>query len=146
MIIEYAGRADKWAGTGEVHEVRAWWNARTDSQGDVKRAASAAVRKEVGKGGSVAFESWDMSTYNHPQINAMIRVRVLTDQQVKHRKELKERVYKGCDGSGCKSAPGQVVRLVDGTEAALCFGCWNPLRGTGVKVLHYINKYGRIQL
>lgn len=149
MIIEYAGQADRQVGAGVVHEVRAWWNVNQDTQGEVKRAASAAVRKEVGKGGSVAFESWDMSTYSHPQLNAMIRVRVLTDEQVKARRELKDRRYSACDGDGdeCSNVPGRLVRVDEkGTEKALCYTCLRTLPKGTYQVLHWIKADGRLQL
>lgn len=148
MIIEYAGRAGRQVGTGTVHEVRAWWNAISDEEGAVKRAATAAVRKEVGKGGSVAFESWDMSTYSHPQINAMVRVRVLTDEQVARRKELKTRRYTTCGGNGgrCTSTPGEVVRVSEGVEQALCYGCRTALPKGSYQVVHWIKADGRVQI
>jgi hypothetical protein len=44
----------------------------------------------------------------------------------------------------CEAPAGQLVQFRDGTpDAALCFGCWHPIRET-CKVLHWINRYGRI--
>ena len=51
--------------------------------------------------------------------------------------------YKQCDGCGCDH-PGQLVRMDDGTEKALCFTCWKPISQT-CTVLDWINKYGRLQ-
>ncbi|MER6605729.1 hypothetical protein ABT282_07390 [Streptomyces sp. NPDC000927] len=147
MIIEYKGIADRYAGTGVVHEVRAWWNAIQDDEGAVKRAASKAVRDVVGKGGSVTFDSWDMSTYSSPQLNAMVRVRVLTSEQMAARKELRERRYTEC--GGCKrDHPGQVVRRENGSEQAVCYACWGEIKGTGeaCQVLHWIKADGRVQI
>lgn len=55
-----------------------------------------------------------------------------------------DEIYMHCDG--CTDAhPGQLVRMEsDGSERALCFSCWNPVRQT-CKVLHWINRYGMIQ-
>lgn len=57
--------------------------------------------------------------------------------------------YKTC--ARCPEAPGQLVRFFeDGHEEALCFTCWRPLTFTGggvsqVKLLNWINKYGKLQ-
>ena len=145
MIIEYRGKARQWAGTGEVHEVAAIWNALRDDQSAVKRASAKAVRDVVGKGRSVTFESWDMGTSSHPTLDALIRIRVLTKEQADRKKELTMRRYETCDKCGAKG-PGQLVQMKDdGTEQALCYGCWNPLRSK-CKVLHYINKFGKLQI
>lgn len=150
MIIEYAGTADRQVGTGTIHQVRAFWTAGKDDDGNVKRAAGKAVRDVVGKGGSVAFESWDMSTYSHPQLNAMIYVRVMTDAQVKRRAELKARRYTTCEGKNgtcAHQAPGEVVRVDDaGTELALCYGCRTALPKGSYQVVHWIKSDGRIQV
>lgn len=53
------------------------------------------------------------------------------------------RKYTQCDRCP-DNAPGQLVRHPDETTEALCFTCWNPIRGT-VKVLDWINKYGKLQ-
>lgn len=143
MIIEYRGKANRWAGTGEVHEVAAWWNVNDTTHGKVKRAAVDAVRAE-GAWASVTFESWDMSTYSTPQLNALIRVRCLTSQEVDREKELKSRRYTKCDG--CGKFPGEVVRVADGSEQALCFTCQNKLPNGSYKVLHWIKADGRLQI
>lgn len=143
VIIEYKGLADRWAGTGVVHEVRAWWNVNEDDEGAVKRAASKAVREEVGKGGSVTFESWDMSTYKTPQLDALVRVRVLTPEQVDHRKELKTRRYAEC--AICGTPPGELVLLEDGEEHPLCYSCRRGLQGK-YQVVHWIKADGKVQI
>jgi hypothetical protein len=145
VIIEYAGVADRWTGWGVVHEVRAWWSANQDSQGAVKRAAVAAVLAEVGSTDRAEFASWDMSTYSTPQLNAMVRVRVLTAEEWARRKELRSRRCTRCDKCGCDH-PGQLV-TIDGvsTALALCFGCWHPIRER-CKVLHWIKANGKLQV
>lgn len=152
MIIEYIGVADRFAGAGVVHTVRAIWNATTDKEGDVKRKATAAVRKVVGKGGSVAYESRDMDTHGWPTLAAIVNVRVLTEDQVSARKELKSRRYTGCegpgeDGEGCGQFPGEVVHLRESdTEQALCYGCRTGLAPGSYKVRHWIQRDGRVQI
>jgi hypothetical protein len=151
MHVEYIGVNDRQVGTGTLHKVHAHWESTKTEKGEVKRAASAAVRKVVGKGGSVTFSSWTVGNYNAPRMDAAILVRVLTDAQVAARKELKSLRFTECegpgaDGKGCGKFPGQVVRMTDGTEQPLCFDCWNPMRGTGVKVMHYIQRDGRVQI
>ena len=146
MIVEYAGIADRWAGPGVVHNVRAWWNVNHDSEGRVKRAALNTLCPENGVVvlGHAEVIDMDMCTSNHPNLNAMVRIRVLTPEQVARCKELKKRCYTRCDG--CGSHPGQVVRMhADGTERALCYGCWNPVKST-CKVLHWIKSDGRLQI
>lgn len=145
MHVEYKGQADYQVGTGIVHEVRAFWTAGRDEPGTVKRAASAAVRKEVGKGGSVTFESWDMDTYNSPSLAAIVRVRVLTDEQVAARKELRERVYDKCELCDTASASEVVELKEDGTEHAMCYSCRRGLQGP-YQVKHWINKHGKVQI
>jgi hypothetical protein len=152
MIIEYAGIADRQVGTGTVHEVRAWWQVDKEDGGKVKRAASAAVREAVGEGGTVAFESWDVDTYNTPRLNAMIRVRVRTADQVAARKELASRRYtecegRGTDGKGCGNQPGEVVHLRESDiEQPLCYSCRKDLPAGSYQVRHWIKSGGRIQL
>lgn len=142
ITVEYAGLADRWSGPGTVHEVRAWWNVNQASVGKVKRAAMKEVQGQVT--GHVEYVGMDMSTYNTPNLNAMIRIRVLTTAEVAKRAELKTRVYRTCDKCGSEQ-PSEVVRMdADGTEKALCYACWHPVKRS-CKVLHWINKYGKIQ-
>lgn len=145
ITVEYKGLADRWSGAGDVHEVRAFWNSIRDPEGDVKRAASKEVRKVVGKGGSVTFDSWDMDTHKNPSLAATVRVRVLTDEQVTARKELKARIYTVC--AVCdKEPPGEIVRLLaDGTEHPMCYSCRRGLDGK-YQVVHWIKADGRIQV
>lgn len=53
--------------------------------------------------------------------------------------------FEHCDR--CPEPAGQLVRLLNGTETALCYRCWKPLsHGDGdgsATVLHWINRYGR---
>jgi len=52
--------------------------------------------------------------------------------------------FESCDR--CDSPAGQLVAFKsDQHEEALCFTCWKPLSDKGeVKVLSWINKYGRL--
>jgi hypothetical protein len=128
-----------------VHQVRAWWNANNETEGEVKRAAREAVRSDGRVLDLIEFESMDMSTYNTPQLNAMIRFRVLSPAEKDRRAELKTRRYKTCEGCGSKD-PGQLVRMhADGAERALCFGCWSPLKGS-CRVLHWIDRNGALEI
>jgi len=77
MIIEYAGEADRSAGPGWIHKVRAWWNANSDDQAEVKRAVLRAVKAEVPAGSIVRFMDWHMDTSTSPTINAWPSVRVI---------------------------------------------------------------------
>lgn len=145
MIVEYAGIANRWTGPGVVHEVRAWWNVNQYSQGAVKRAALHALRTQGRIIGHAEVIGMDMSTHATPQLNALIRIRVLTPDEVARGEELRTRRYTRCDGCGCDH-PGQVVRMhEDDTERALCFTCWNPVKST-CKVLHWIKKDGKLQI
>lgn len=58
-----------------------------------------------------------------------------------------EGVYRCCNR--CTAAPGQLVEHLDGTGIeALCYTCWLPLSARNahtVKVLKWINKYGKLQ-
>lgn len=145
MIVEYRGVADRQVGSGTAHEVRAFWTSGQGSEGDVKRGASKAVRDVVGEGGSVAFESWDLDTCNFPTLAALIRVRVLTDEQVAARKELRGRRYTVC--AVCVNAPpGELVRMLsDGTERPVCYPCSRGLQGK-CQVVHWINKDGKVRI
>lgn len=56
--------------------------------------------------------------------------------------------YDGPEWAHCDRCPepaGQLVEFADDahTQEALCFGCWHPIRHT-CRVIHWINKYGRI--
>jgi hypothetical protein len=57
------------------------------------------------------------------------------------------RKYTGREFAHCDRCPnpaGQLVMFHDDTPAAaLCFTCWHPIKST-CKVLHWINRYGRI--
>lgn len=145
ITSEYKGLASQWSGIGDVHEVRVFWNSTRDPEGGVERAASKAVREVVGKGGSVTFDSWDVDTYKSPSLAAIVRVRVLTDEQVTARKELKARRYTVC--AVCDNAPpGEIVRLLaDGTEHPMCYSCRRGLQGPH-QVIHWIKANGRIQV
>lgn len=146
MIIEYAGRAERHVGWGITHEVRAWWNVNLDSDGTVKRAALDAVRAEVAEGYHVEYVSRDMSTYNTPRLDAMYLVRVLSPEQTAQRAELRTRRYTSCTTDTCPEQPGYLVRMdADGTERALCYGCWAPIKST-CKVLHWIKADGNLQV
>jgi hypothetical protein len=150
--IEYIGVNDRQVGTGTLHKVHAFWTAGRDDDGAVKRAASAAVRKVVGKGGSVTFSSWEVGTYKHPHLDAVILVRVLNDAQVTARRELQSRRYTQCDGTDtggfrCTDTPGEVVLVKDtGSELALCYGCRTNLPKGGYQVRHWIQSDGRVQI
>lgn len=150
MQIEYVGVNDRQVGTGTLHKVHAFWTAGRDDDGAVKRAASAAVRKVVGKGGSVTFSSWEVGTYKHPHLDAVILVRVLTDAQVTARKELQSRRYSVCEGKNATcthQAPGEVVLVKDtGAELALCYGCRTALPKGSYQVKHWIKSDGRVQI
>ena len=76
MIVEYAGPADRSAGPGWIHKVRAWWNVNADDQAAVKRAVIKEVRANVPPGSKVTFMDWYMDTSTHPTINAWPSVRV----------------------------------------------------------------------
>jgi hypothetical protein len=144
MITEYVGIAQRWAGAGVVHEVRAFWHAVTDSDGAVKAAALRALR-EGGVTDHAEFTGRDLDTYSSPQLAAVYRFRVLTDAEFGHRAELRSRVYRTCSKCG-DSAPGQLVRMHEGqTECALCFGCWHPVK-SACKVLHWIGRNGKLQV
>jgi hypothetical protein len=54
--------------------------------------------------------------------------------------------YEGPEWAHCDHCPlpaGQEVEFPDGRKEALCFECWHPVRKR-CKVLHWINRYGRI--
>jgi hypothetical protein len=147
ITTEYAGPASRQVGTLPWYDVRAWWTAdgAEGGYGPVKLAAGRELKKHVPDGSHVECVGVDADTYNTPNINAMITFRVLTDEQFKVRAELRARHYAECETDGCEGDPGQVVqRDSDGTELALCFGCWHPNRDA-FKVLHWINR-GRVSV
>lgn len=153
MIIEYAGVADRWAGPGVVHEVRAWWNVHETTEGQVKRAALDALcpANGVTVSGSAEVIGVDTSTYSTPHLNAMVRIRVLTIEEAARRTELRARRYTHCDGDDCPNTPGQLVHMFDDPsgqpERALCWTCWRPLaRTVQCKVLHWIQADGKLQV
>lgn len=151
MIVEYAGRADRYCGPGVVHEVHAWWNVHESSERAVKGAARRSLFTQGGITDLAAFVSWDLCTYSHPQLNAVIRFRVLTPAELDRRTELRARRYTRCDGEGCTEAPGQLVYMFDDTtgnpERALCWACWRPLAdAVQCKVLHWIDRDGKLSV
>lgn len=167
ITVEYAGPASRQVGNLPCYDVRAWWTVVGDrTAGNVKRAASRELKRHVAAD-HVEFVSWDVGTYNSPRLDAMITFRVLTAEQFADRRELRARVYTTCDE--CHNAqPGYVVlaltadetrveqlseheytvatgRFPTGDERALCHSCWHPIRDT-CKVLHWINRNGRVQI
>lgn len=152
MHIEYIGVNDRQVGTGTLHKVHARWNSTETEAGEVKRAASAAVRKAVGKGGSVSFSSWEVGNYHAPRMDAVILVRVLTEAQMERREELKFRRYTQCNGTDlggfrCTDTPGELVRIkATGEEQPLCGDCRSNLESGSYQVVHYIQRDGRVQI
>jgi hypothetical protein len=150
IITEYAGTADRQVGWGVTHEVRAFWNALDDYS---ERQVAAHGKRELKASdvtGRIEYIGRDLSTYNSPSLSAMLRYRVLTDEQHARRAELRTRVYKRCDGCG-GSDPGQLVYMFDDTtgnpERALCYTCWRPLAVTvQCKVLYWIKADGKLQV
>jgi hypothetical protein len=129
MIVEYAGIADRWAGPGEVHNVRAWWNAVSDSQADVKRAAVRLVKAEV-TSPHVTFEAWGMDTSTHPTINAFIRVRVISPErhaEIQQLKTVRVHTCTECDDPH----PSSYLLLTDGRYIGACFVCVRKLSERG---------------
>lgn len=150
ITVEYAGPASYQVGPLPCHDVRAWWTV-TDGReiGRVKRVAGAELKRELRADGIPADHiecvSVDMSTYNHPHLNAMLTFRVYTREQFQARAELRKAVYTHCDGCR-RTQPGQIVRnLASGTETALCFECWKP-NSSAYQMLHYIKANGRVQI
>lgn len=176
MIVEYKGVADRWAGPGGVHEVRAWWNVYENTEGQVKRAAVDTLTPANGVvvTGTAEVIGMDTDTYSTPQLNAMVRIRVLTAAELATRTELRARVYRRCDGCG-NDQPGYLVRRLTGAdtdvrveqshelegggtvhrvtfgkvpsdaELALCYSCWHPIKAD-CKVLHWIKADGKLQV
>lgn len=147
MIIEYAGIADRWAGPGVVHNVRAWWNVNQDTEGGVKRAALRAVRPEVKVTDHLSVDPIDADTYSTPQLNALVRVRVIAHEQYMERKRLAVLVVRAC--ALCMSdCPSYYLRLPDRSEQGVCFTC---LRGPALADVEYrtiawIKADGRLQI
>ena len=78
ITAEYIGAADRSAGEGWLYEVRVFWRAvAEDSSGKAKRAARAAVKAEHPDATTIKFSSWDLDTYNTPQLGAIMRYRVI---------------------------------------------------------------------
>lgn len=149
MIIEYAGVADRQVGHGTIHQVRAWWNVNDTTQGRIKRAAIEAVREGTRTADSVEYVSMDMSTYSHPQMDAMVYVRVVPQDVADRRAELKTRKYTACTGGDgtCTETPGELVRIKsDGTEHPLCYGCRTGLAAGSYQLVHWIKSDGRLQI
>lgn len=148
MIIEYAGTADRQVGHGTIHQVRAWWNVNDTTEGRIKRAAIEAVREGTRTASLVEYVSMDMSTYNTPQLNAMVYVRVVPQSVADRRAKLKTRTYTTCAGGDgtCKGTPGELVRIADGSEVPLCYGCRTGLAAGSYQVVHWIKSNGKLQL
>lgn len=145
ITTEYAGPASRQVGPLPCHDVRAWWVAQDDGTiGRVKLDAGRELKRHV-RADHVEFVHMDMSTYNSPHMNAMITFRVLTKAQFAARAELRARVYTQCELSRCGGDPGQLVRMENGLERALCFGCWYPIKST-CQVLHWIKANGKLQI
>lgn len=165
ITVEYAGPAPRQVGSLPWHDVRAWWTVRDErSTGLVKTAAGRELKKHI-TADHVEFVHWDMSTYNTPDLNALLTFRVLTHAQFTERAQLRGRVYRTCGRCG-GDGPGQLVMLTrPGTPAvpdpqnvtpgradtgetqALCHSCWRPVSDTGgCRVLHWINRNGRLDV
>lgn len=155
MQVEYAGPANRHAGFGWTHEVRAWWNSMHTDEGAVKRAACRAVREELGPERAHATEVSHMETgyYHAPNLDAMIRVRVLTKAEADERAELRSRLYLlcgMCDGpepvevrSVVVHGPARESETRPSIELAVCYRCSLDLRGRS-SVLHWLNSCGQI--
>ncbi len=147
-ITEYAGPSSRQVGTLPWHDVRAWWTVRDDnSLGAAKLAAGRELKKHVAEGSHVEFVHMDLDTCNSPRMNAMMTFRVLNEAQFREREELRNRVYRTCEGADCTREPGQLVAMDDGAERALCYTCWKPLSDADqCRVLHWINRHGKLQV
>lgn len=144
ITVEYAGPASRQVGNLPQYDVRAWWVVCDEgSEGRVKLAAGRELKKHV-TADHVEFVHMDEDTFKSPHINAMLTFRVLTADQFKARAELRSRVYGQCENHRCGEQAGQLVRMSDNTERALCFTCWKPIKDT-CKVLHWINRHGKVQ-
>lgn len=149
ILTELAGPTSRQVGQLPCYDVRAWWTVRSErSEGRVKLAAGQELKKELPGAAHVEFVRMDLDTCNSPRMNATLTFRVLTEEQFARRAELRSRVYRKCDGDGCTEEPGQLVRMLDdSTERALCYACWRPLADAQrCKVLHWINRHGKLQV
>lgn len=132
MIVEYAGLADRWAGHGQVHNVRAWWNVNSDDEGAVRQEAIRLVKAEVSSP-HVTFEDWGMDTSTHPTINAFMRIRVIGPERHAEVQRLRKVVVRAC--AFCNSPdPCNYLRMPDGEEKAACYTC---LRGPSLAEANY---------
>lgn len=145
VFVEYIGPAERQVGTGTVHEVRAFWDAR---DGLTEKQVAAEGKSALVSDGKildhVEYIGRDLDTYRSPRLAAVLRYRALTPDEFRTRTELRSRRYTSCAGCG-EEEPGQLVCRENGTEEALCFGCWNPVKYI-CKVLHWIKADGKLQL
>ena len=116
MITEYAGIADRWAGGGVVHNVRAWWHVTNDSEAEVKKSALRLVRREINATDHATVEPLSADTYNYPRLNALVRVRVLTQEEHAERKRLSTITVDSCALCGSPH-PGNYLRMADQSES-----------------------------
>lgn len=145
MFIEYAGQAERQVGRGTLHNVRAWWNAVSEDQGKVKRAALGAVRAEIPATSRASFVSWGMDTSTHPTINAFITVRVLSAEEAARLARLKAIRAHACHT--CSDPHPGYYADVDGIEKALCYVCTERLApGTRYRLIAWIRADGRLQV
>lgn len=144
ITVEYAGPSSHQVGYDPCHDVRAWWVVVSDrTAGNVKRAAGAELKRHI-HADHVEFVRWDVGTYKSPHLNAMITFRVLTHEQFDARERDRALVFTTCDGCGCDH-PGYLVTMnADGTQRALCYSCWRPIRDT-CKLQHWIKANGKLQ-
>ena len=129
MIVEYAGIADRWAGPGEVHNVRAWWNAHSEDQAQVRRKAIRLVKAEV-TSPHVTFESWGMDTSTHPTINAFLRIRVISPERHAEIQRLKAVRVTACGQCG-DPHPDSYLLLTNGQKTGACYPCLRSLSERG---------------
>ena len=146
IMVEYAGLASRWAGAGEVHNVRAWWNAHTDDQAAVKRKALDLVRAEV-TSPHVTFEDWGMDTSTHPTINAFLRIRVISPERHAEVQRLRKVRVTAC-GKCFDPHPGHYLLLTDGQSMGVCYTCMRGLseRGEISRNLAYVKRDGKLQI
>jgi hypothetical protein len=145
ITVEYAGPSSYQVGNLPCYNVRAWWVVQDDnSEGQVKLAAGRELKLHI-KADHVEFVSMDMDTYNTPHLNAMLTFRVLTDEQYDRREARRKEVHHNCAECGGEG-PGQLVAMLETQEErALCYSCWDPIRGA-CQVLHWIGRNGKIQV
>lgn len=145
ITTEYAGPAAYQVGNLPCYDVRAWWVVRDESTtGRVKLSAGRELKRNI-NAPHVEFVSMDADHYKSPHINAMLTFRVLTKEQFESRESRRKEVHKTC--VGCRALPpGQLVEMRDNhEELALCYTCWVPIKHE-CKVLHWINRYGKLQV